>query len=139
MARVEDVTDYLVEDSSSGPGDYTKRVRTTKGAKTLSPLLAEFFNKWRSPSDKTMGFVSKPLAYARAVSGGGPRVQANLIRLIKGGHVRVCKVLGHPPSGSAAHRDSPYADQFYLLRAGACPTEIEPGAATFSGARRRRR
>lgn len=138
VSRVVDVTEHLIDDASSGPGEYVRRVVTTKGARTLSPTLAAFFETWRKPSDKTMGFTSKALAYSNAVS-RVPSFHKNMIRLIKGGHVRACEVQARPPADSVAHRDSPYGDRFYLLHAGACPSEIEPSAATFSGARRRRR
>lgn len=48
------------------------------------------------------------------------RDHTNLIRLIKGGHVRVCEVPGPPPAGTVAHRETPDAYRYYVLHVGAC-------------------
>jgi hypothetical protein len=139
MARVEDVTGYLIH-HTAGPGDYVKRVQQTRPAFSLTPTLTAFLEKLRAPSDKTVGRVSNALAYGRGITGSKPSYHTNMIRLIKGGHVQVCEVAAPPPAGSNAHRDAPYGDRFYFLKVGrACPTEIEPSAATFQGSRRRKR
>ena len=138
MARVEDVTDRLLSDVS-GPGERVKRVHGAKPARALTPSLATFFDKWKAPSDKTVGFISNALAYGRGVTGYSSSHHTNMIRLIKGGHVRVCEIREKPPAGSAAHRDSPYGERFYVLQPNTCPTDINPAAATFMGSRRRRR
>lgn len=139
MAKTEDVTRRLLEDASYGPGEHVRRVVSAKPAKTLTPALSTFFEKWRQPSDKTLGFVSKAFAYGRAVTGPSASYHNNMLRLIKGGHIRACEVRTAPPAGSAAHHDSPYGSQFYVLRAGDCPADIDPAATTFMGSRRRRR
>ncbi len=139
MARVEDVTGDLIR-HTAGPGDYVKRVQQARPAFSLTPTLAAFLEKLRAPSDKTVGRVSNVLAYGKTITGPRPSYHTNMIRLIKGGHVQVCEVAAPPPAGSNAHRDTPYGDRFYFLKVGrACPTEIEPDAATFQGARKRRR
>ena len=138
MARVEDVTERLLRDTS-GPGDRVRRVHTTKGATKLSPTLAAFFEKWRAPSDKTIGWISNALAYSHQVEGSKPSYHANMIRLIKGGHIRVCQVDASAPAGSNARRESPFGEgRYYMLRAGSCPTEIDPQASTLGRGRRRR-
>jgi hypothetical protein len=138
MARVEDVTGYLIR-NAVGPGEHVKRVQQARPAFNLTPALQAFLEKWRTPGDKTIGRISNALAYGRAVTGGKKSHHTNMIRLIKGGHIVACEVAAPPPAGSNAHRDSPYGDRFYFLKAGrACPSEIEPSAATFQGARRRK-
>jgi hypothetical protein len=136
MARVEDVTDRLLS-NVSGPGERVKRVHQTKPALTLTPALAKFFDTWKTSRDKTVGFVSNALAYASKVSGPGASYHTNMIRLIKGGHIRACQVNEKPPAGSAAHRDSPYGERFYVLQPNSCPTDIDPANAPFMGRRRR--
>ena len=117
-----DVTAELLRDASFGPGDDVKLVATAKAAKSVAatPSLAATLANLRARSDRTMGFISKALAYSKAVREGGKREHANLIRLIKGGYVRVCEMRGAPPSGSVAHRDSPYGDRYYVLHIGRC-------------------
>ena len=137
MARVQDVTSELIR-RVAGPGDYVKRVHETRPAFRLTPTLLAFLERWRAPSDKTMGWVSNALAYSRAVTGQQKSYHTSMIKLIKGGNINVCEVAAKPPTGSNAHRESPYGDRFYFLKVGACPVEIEPDAAKFSGARRKR-
>jgi len=139
MARVEDVTGRLIRDAI-GPGDRVKRVQQTRPAPNmrLTPALAAFLEKWRTPSDKTIGFISNALAYSDTVAGPTKTYHTNMIKLIKSGAVNVCEVHAPPPPGSRAYRESRYGDRFYFLKAGVCPVEIEPEAATFTGARRRR-
>lgn len=139
MARAEDVTERLVREAAYGPGDRPKRVRETKGAVKLSPSLQTFYDSWKAPSDKTIGFISNALAYSRSVERGSASNHKNMLRLIKGGHIRVCEVGATPPLGSNAAKDTPQSGRFYVLRAGACPGEIDPQAAMFSGGRRHRR
>lgn len=139
MARVEDVTGYLIR-SAAGPGDYVKRVQQAKPAFSLTPTLTALLEKLRAPGDKTVGHISNTLAYGKAITGPRPSYHTNMIRLIKGGHVQVCEVSAPPPAGSNAHRETPYANRFYFLKVGLkCPTEIEPSEATFQGARKRGR
>lgn len=138
MARVEDVTDRLLADVH-GPGDYVKRVHATKPAHKPTPGLIEFFTKWEQSGPNTVGRVSNALAYGKAITGPTKLYHSSMIRLIKGGHIRVCEVSAAPPPGSSAHRDAPYSDRFYLLASGTCPTEIDPASANLRGSRRRRR
>lgn len=137
MARVTDVTGRLIHEAY-GPGENPKRVRDAKPAFKLTPALVAFLEAWRRPSDKTVGFVSQPLAYARTITGSRKSYHTNMVRLIKGGNINICEVHAPPPEGSNAFRDARYGDRFYFLKAGSCPTEIEPSAATFSGSRKRR-
>ena len=136
MARVEDVTERLLQDASHGLGEDVRRVARTNAAKTLSPALSAFFEQWKNPGDKTIGYTSKALAYGRKVNPGAAYHQ-KMIRLIKGKYIRVCRVSAPPPSDSRARTESPYANEFYVMRAHACPLEIDPLATTFSGRRRR--
>lgn len=140
MARVEDVTGYLIR-HTAGPGEHVKRVQDARPAFNMTPTLIKFMEAWRRPSDKTVGHISNPLAYAKAITGPRKSYHANMARLIKGGSILLCEVQAPPPPGSNAHRETPYSSRFYFMKAGPspCPTEIEPSAATLSGGRRRRR
>lgn len=81
-----------------------------------------------------MGYFSKALAYGFKFM---PKsTHANMARLVKGGHLKVCRVFAPPPPGSEAKRGSPYGDSYYLIRPD-CPTEVPEG--TLYGTRRRRR
>jgi len=73
-------------------------VATARPAKDVAgtPSLAAALSSLGSRHDRSMGFISKPLAYSRAMP-HGKREHANLIRLIKGGYVRVCEVATAPP------------------------------------------
>lgn len=133
--RVRDVTDDVLRDSSSGPGKYAQRVATAKPAHDITPTLAEALAKLERSSDRSMGFISKPLAYSKAMPSSS-REHSNVIRLIKARHVVVCQVDGPPPAGSNAHRDSPYGERYYLLRLGSCGESAPDGAL---GSRRRRK
>lgn len=115
-----DVTDEVLRDSSYGPGDAVRRVATAKPAKNVevTPTLAATLARIEASSDPTMGFISKALAYSRAVGRGAQH--SNLIRLIKGGYVRVCEVSAPSPQGSVAYQDSPYGAKHYVLRIGHC-------------------
>lgn len=116
-AGSRDVTQVLLRDSSSGPGELPRLVARAQPARELAPTLVAALASLRARPDLSVGFVSKPLAYSRSMP-HGKRDHANLIRLIKGGHVRVYEVSTRPPSGSAAHRDSPYGDRYYVLHVG---------------------
>lgn len=111
-----DVTDELLKESSYGPGAYCARVAKAKPAKELTPTLAEALSRFER-TDRTMGFVSKPLAYSHAMPRGA-REHSELIRLVKGGYVKVYKISGKPPSDSTAQRDSPYGVHgYYVMKA----------------------
>ena len=135
MRTVRDRTAYVVEDSSNGPGPYVKRVAQTKGAKVVSEGMQRVLDSIEHNPDQTIGFVSKALAYG--VPTTSKIHHANLVRLVKGGHVSICEVDGKPPSGSRAAKTAPYGDRYYVMRRGACPLELPDGA--LAGARRRKR
>lgn len=135
MPRVKDVTDELLRDASSGPGEYVARVAKAKPAKNQTPTLIDALATWEAQPDKTMGFTSKALAYNRALTRSKTH-HSNMIRLIKGGHLRVCEVNAAPPEGSNAKRDSPYGDRYYVIRPH-CPEELPAG--TLTGSRKKRR
>lgn len=133
MPRVEDVTDDELA-RTSGPGDYIKRVREAKPATKLTPTLQTTLDTWNRRADKTLPNVSSVLAYGfRYIK---PREHINLIRLIKGKRLRLCRINGRPPDGSEAKRQSPYGDWYFLLRE-SCPSEVDDG--TIAGRRRRKR
>jgi hypothetical protein len=117
-ASSDDVTAQLLRDSSTPPGELPLLVAKAKAARDVSktPSLQATLANFRSSPDHTMGFISKALAYSKAMP-SSKREHANLIRLIKGGHVRIYEVRGSSPPGSIARRDSPYGnDRFYELR-----------------------
>ncbi len=122
LASTTDVTQHLLQDSSQGPGEQPRLVASAKPATDVSrtPTLAAALQKLRATPDRTIGFISKPLAYGRLFRYLGKRDHANLIRLIKGGYAHVCEVKGPPPEGSNARVDSPYGDRYYVLHLGAC-------------------
>lgn len=144
-AAVEDATDYVVKDASYGPGDQVKRVATTKGAKVISDGMRKVLAEIEDPrSDNSQGRWSRMLAYVKHVGRNDRSISktdhANLIRLIKGGHVSVCKVSGLPPPGSRAARETPHTHDYYIFRVGSCPSELPDGALRgLGGARRRKR
>lgn len=119
LAETRDVTTNLLSDSSYGPGDLPRLVATAKPARELTPALAATLESLRRRSDRSVGFVSKALAYSKAMP-SSKREHTNLIRLIKGGYVHVCQVTGAPPSDSLARRDAPYGTSYYLLHIGSC-------------------
>jgi hypothetical protein len=110
------LTAVMLRDASVGPGDLPRLVATAKPARDVAktPTLATTLANLRAKSDRSVGFVSKALAYSRAMP-HSKREHANLIRLIKGGYVRVGEVAGPPPEGSSARRDAPYGDRYYEL------------------------
>lgn len=101
----------------------------------LTPAGAAQLAAWNARSDRTLPFVSDVLAYGFE-SYVKPGWHSGMIRLVKGGHLRVCRVNGPAPAGSFARRASPYGENYYLLRP-VCPTEVADG--TIAGLRRRRR
>ena len=114
IGSTTDVTEEVLRDSSYGPGEYTTRVARAKPARDQTPQLIELLAEWERRYDKTMGSVSKPLAYSKAMP-TSKRDHTNLIRLIKGGHLRVFEVGGPPPGGTVAERDSPYGTRYYVI------------------------
>lgn len=134
MPRVTDETDRVLDDSSRGPGESPARVVKAKPAKKLTPTLEATLSEWNRKSDRSIGYTSKALAYGFRYM--KPSTHANMIRLVKGGHLRVCQVHAKPPPGSNAHRGSPYGDSYYIIRE-SCPVEVSEG--TLYGARKRRR
>lgn len=91
MAQVKDVTGYVIR-NTIGPGEHVKRVQNARPAFSLTPSLTAFLEKLRAPSDKTVGYVSNALAYARTITGSTKTYHSNMARLIKGGHIQVCEV-----------------------------------------------
>jgi hypothetical protein len=111
-----DVTAELLRDSSQGPGEYVARVARAKPAKALTPTLTDTLARVLARVDNTMGFTSKALAYSSAMRHSKSE-HTNIIRLLKGGHLRVVEIGAPPPHGTTAHRDSPYGDRYYVLEA----------------------
>lgn len=110
-----DVTNRLLSDTY-GPGDHVARVREAKPAKAPLPkTLQEELDRLRDPqTDRTMGFVARALAYSGQFRGKASKHTA-VIRLIKGGFVRIIEHYGQPPVGTIARRDSPFGDRYYEL------------------------
>lgn len=119
LAETRDVTAKLLSDASYGPGDLPRLVASAKPARELTATLAATLESLRRRADRSVGFVSKALAYSKAMP-SSKREHANLIRLIKGGYVHVCEVAGAPPPDSIARRDSPYGTSYYVLYVGSC-------------------
>lgn len=121
LVRTHDVTEHLLRESAEGPGDLPSLVAKASPARNISttPSLATALRSIAANADLTMGFMSKPLAYSKAMP-HGRREHANLIRLIKGGYVRVCEVAKPPPPGSIAYRDARYGERHYVLHVGSC-------------------
>lgn len=134
MKKVTDETDYCIHDASNGPGDTVARVAKAKPAKALTPTLQKTLDNWNRKSDRSIGHTSKALAYGFRFM---PKSEHNnMIRLIKGGHLKVCRIEGKPPEGSNAKSGSPYSDRYYVIRE-SCPPEMPEGS--LYGTRRRRR
>lgn len=136
MPRVEDATDHIVSDSSYGPGDAVARVVKTKGAKVISPGMRAVLDRIEQSSDNTCGPWSRALAYALPWKYATKTEHANFVRLVKGGHVRVCRVWAKAPAGSRAANETPYQNDYYVMRTGTCPSEVPEG--TLRGSSRRR-
>lgn len=132
MPRVEDVTEEQIA-SVSGPGEKVKLVRDAKPATKLTPTLQQTLDEWNRKSDKSLGLISNVLAYGFRFT--KPREHSNLIRLIKGGKLRLCRVHAPPLDGSNAKSSSPYSDRYYILRE-SCPTKVSEGQ--ISGLKRKR-
>jgi len=134
MPKVKDVTDAALDDVMGVPfaGTYIRRVQAAKPATKLTPTLQATLDEWNRRADKSLPFVSRVLAYGFRYM--KPSQHANMIRLIKGKHLRLCQVSAPPPEGSNARRETPYSDHFYLLRE-SCPSELPEGQ--LAGKRRR--
>ncbi|MBK7823076.1 MAG: hypothetical protein IPJ61_19005 [Tessaracoccus sp.] len=134
MPSVEDVTERVLA-SVNGPGPYVARVRKAAPMTKLTPAGAAQLAAWNGRHDKTLPFVSNVLAYGFE-NYVKPGWHSGMVRLVKGGHLRFCRVDQPAPAGSFAQRTSPYGTAYYLLRP-ACPAEVADG--TIAGQRRRRR
>lgn len=109
-----DVTEAVLQESGSGPGEHSRRVNAARPARDLTSTTSAALVSWLRQHDKTVGYVSRLLAYSRAMP-TRKSAHADLIRVIRGGHLRVYLVPSSPPAGSNAHRDSPYADRYYVI------------------------
>ena len=112
---MENVTDQLLADlqhAVRGP-DVLRAVRAAP-AKKLTPALQAELDRLSDPrEDLTMGYLSNVLAYSRLFD--NKKRHANILRLIKGGHIQVYKIYQAPPSGTRAARESPYGSAYYIL------------------------
>lgn len=133
MPKSTDVTERELS-KVHGPGEKAALVQKAKPAKTLTPTLQATLDEWNRKSDKSLGFVSNVLAYG--FKWIKPREHTNMIRLIKGGHLRVCEIDAKPPTGSNAHSGSPYGDRYFIIRP-SCPEVASDGQ--ISGRNRNRR
>jgi hypothetical protein len=136
MPRVEDATEYVLKDSSYGPGENSARVAKAKPAKTLTPTLQATLDEWNRKSDRSIGYTSKALAYGFKFM---PKsTHANMVRLVKGGHLKVCRVNAPPPPGSNAFSGSRYGESYYIIRPD-CPSEVPDGTLYGAGKQKRRK
>lgn len=117
--QVQDVTERVLADSSGGPGERSRLVATARATAPgpLPPTLLAVLQRVQRMPDLTMGRISKPLAYAQMFRFMGKRDHANVIRLIRGGHLRVYEVSGGAPIGSLAAKDDVWGSQrsYYVL------------------------
>lgn len=136
MPRVEDVTERVLADVN-GPGPSVARVRKAAPMTKLTPAGAAQLAAWNARSDRTLPFVSNVLVYGFE-NYVKPGWHSGMVRLIKGGHLRVCRIDRPAPAGSAAQKKSPYGSAYYLLRP-ECPAEVPDGTIAGRRPRRRRR
>jgi len=133
MPKSVDVTDEelaKMASASAFQGESVKRVIKAKPAKQLTPTLQATLDEWNRRSDKTLPYVSNVLAYGfRYIK---PSQHANMIRLIKGKRLRLCRIDTKPPEGSEAKHSSPYGDRYFILRE-TCSDEVPDG--TIAGRR----
>lgn len=138
MPRVEDVTEVAIRDSSSGPGETIARVVRAKGSKTITPGMQSVLDRLNHQSDNTVGGWARVLAYAMPWNHATKTDHTNFVRLVKGGHVRLCRVHGKAPAHSNAGKPGGGGENsYYIMRAGACPTEVDDN--TLRGRKRKRR
>lgn len=117
--QVRDVTQRVLDDSSSGPGEKSRLVATARAPAPgpLPPTLLVALQRIQRMPDLTMGHISKPLAYATMFRFMGKRDHANVIRLLRGGYLRIYEVSGSTPLGSLARKDDVWGAQqrYYVL------------------------
>lgn len=134
MPKTTDVTEEeLAKVAGAMRSDYVNRVIKAKPAKQLTPTLQATLDAWNRRSDKSLGFTSNALAYGFRFM--KPSEHSNIIRLLKGGKLRMCRIDRPPPEGSEAKRGSPYGDRYFVIRE-SCPDEVPDG--TIAGRNRRR-
>jgi hypothetical protein len=107
----EDVTQKLIDDCRNAPGEKCGLVMRAKPAKELTPKLSDALLRFMR-TDGTMGYTSKPLAYSSAMPHKKSE-HTDLIRLIKGGFIKIYRVFGPSLPGTAARRDSPFGNDYY--------------------------
>jgi len=116
---MDELTKRLIADASGGPGETSRLVASAKppARGALSPSLVDTLARVLAQSDRTIGYTSKALAYSSMFRFLGKRDHANVIRLIKGGFLRLRQVNERPTQGMRAYSDSPYGDRYYVLEA----------------------
>lgn len=97
--------------AASSPG--TRRALRAASAKKLDANLRAELEILCREYDRTMGYVSRVLIYSRIFR--TPKQHSNLLRLIKGGFIRIVQVDEPPPSDTRAKRESPYSDRYFVL------------------------
>lgn len=113
---MEDVTDKLLyELQYAARGEDVKRALRAAPAKKLTPALEAEIAYLQDPrTDLTMGRLSNVLAYSDMFRHNKKR-HTNLIRLMKGGFVRVFQHNGSPPDGSRAAHEARYTHGYYTI------------------------
>jgi hypothetical protein len=132
VPKAVDVTDEELA-KVNGPGEKVRLVIKAQPAKQITPTLQTTLDAWNRKSDKSIGLTSNALAYGFRFM--KPREHSNMIRLLKGKHLRMCRIDKPPPQGSNAHSSSPYGLGYFVIRE-SCPDEVPDG--TIAGRRRKR-
>lgn len=116
MGNTEDVTELLLNDYGAGFGERAAMMKKAAPAKVIEGSLVETLAAMQDPRfDPTMGWLSAPLLYSKIFEGRPKAFHRNVIRLIKGGFLRVWKMSGIPPEVSRAATETPGSRAWYEI------------------------
>ena len=114
--EIEDVTEALLEDYGVGFGDRAKMMKRAAPAKKVEGSLIDTLTEMQDPRfDPTMGWLSAPLLYSNIFDGRPKAFHRNVIRLIKGGFLRIWRRNEVPPEGSRAAMETPGKNRWYEI------------------------